>query len=221
MRITDPGLIVPREALPSLFEPFFPVAGRPHGNGIELAVLKAIARRFGGEVSAEIAPQGGTTIRVVLKGLPSPEAPLDDSPGAASEQAPGPAAEPLAVLIADGDAGSRRAMAKLLAREGFSVLEASDGEEACELFSRNGISVGLVILGDVMPRMGGRAALARMRARMPQLPAILCTGHSWGLDALRGEREGDFGVLGRPWLPRELLRQVRDRLGSCGARREA
>jgi len=100
----------------------------------------------------------------------------------------------------------------VLKKEGFAVLSASDGEQAVRLFEANADLVRLALLDDVMPKMGGRAVLEKMRALKPGLPAILCTGYSWA----RGEPAGSGGteeLLPKPYEPREMLRRVRRLLG--------
>ena len=72
--------------------------------------------------------------------------------------------------------------------------------------------IRLALLDDVMPRMGGLAALAQMRQLVPGLPAILSRGYSWSLDGRTRESDEACIVLQRPWQPRELLRRVREGL---------
>ncbi len=116
------------------------------------------------------------------------------------------------ILLAEDDEGLRTLASKTLAREGYEVLVARDGQEAVELFEQNKEAIRLALIDDVMPRMGGRAALARMHRILPGLPAILCTGYTWSLDG-KAREHGDFiDILPKPWQPRELLRTVREAL---------
>ena len=83
---------------------------------------------------------------------------------------------------------------------------------------RRTIYVRLAVIDEVMPRMGGRAALARMRRSVPGLPAILCTGYTWSLDGKTQEGGDTLDILPKPWRPRELLRIVRETLEARKAR---
>lgn len=124
------------------------------------------------------------------------------------------AADAVTILVAEDDAGIRALATKILSREGYRVLSAGDGEQAVELFEREADRISLVVLDDVMPRMGGRAALDLMRRNAPDLPAILCSGYTWQLDGGTPPGAGFSRVLTKPWQPLELLRRVREGLGA-------
>ena len=73
------------------------------------------------------------------------------------------------ILIADDERVLRQSMGKLLAGEGYSVDGARNGEEAVELFSRNGYD--LVILDIDMPKKDGYAACNEIRSLNRQVPS--------------------------------------------------
>ena len=155
----------------------------------------------------------------------SPGATAGMSPGATAGMSPGATAGAfgragvnangaVTILLAEDDEGIRALATKVLAREGYQVLAANDGEQAVEIFEREAGRISLVVLDDVMPRMGGRAALALMRGKVPDLPAILCSGYTWQLDGSASPGVGISRVLAKPWQPLELLRRVREGLGA-------
>ena len=133
----------------------------------------------------------------------------------------GPAEPGRTILLAEDDEDLRALASKTLTREGFTMLEARDGQEAVELFELNRDSVCLALIDEVMPRMGGRAALARIRRIAPDLPAVLCIGYTWSLHGKMQECSEDFDCLPKPWQPRELLRVVREALDASRGRLSA
>ena len=86
-------------------------------------------------------------------------------------------AEPLeaSVLIADDNAGWRRAVGDCLAREGFRTLEAADGEEAIEMVRAERLDV--VLIDFHMPRLDGIQTVRIIRREQRWLPVVLMTAH--------------------------------------------
>src|SRR5579875_1755013 len=77
VRVSDTGMGIPREHLRRLFQPFFTTKGR-RGNGLGLAMARAVMRHWGGEIQARNQPEGGAEF--VLTFVPArradPPAPL-------------------------------------------------------------------------------------------------------------------------------------------------
>ncbi len=86
-------------------------------------------------------------------------------------------------MLVDDELSLRTAMERLLARSGYDVIGAGAAQEALELLDARDWRVDLVITDMVMPRMGGREFVLRLRSRRPDLPVICMSGHmEWGED---------------------------------------
>jgi len=125
-----------------------------------------------------------------------------------SANAPGPCRS---VLLVDDEASVRIAMRRFLARRGWSVCEAADGESARTLLDPvSGVGFDLVICDLQMPRLSGRefyAWLARVRPELAQR-LVFSSG-----DVLSPEFSEFLTEAGRPLLPKpfelsELARLV-------------
>ena len=66
------------------------------------------------------------------------------------------------ILIADDDAGLRQLMRLILAREGFEVIEAADGEQALALAITG--DPALILLDVMMPGLNGYDVCRRLKA---------------------------------------------------------
>jgi two-component system, response regulator, stage 0 sporulation protein F len=78
------------------------------------------------------------------------------------------------ILLAEDNQGMAVLCQRGLEDEGYKVLLAYDGEEACQTVQKNVPDV--VILDISMPRVGGLEALARIKKAYPDVPVILFTG---------------------------------------------
>jgi len=202
LRFSDTGPRVPELMRLQLFEPYFPGLTGGKGYGLQLSLVHGIVQRLRGEIEIEGGFEGGPTFVISLP-----------AQAGSRESRPAPAAqEGQTILLADNDESQRALATEILSREGYTILAARDGQEAVEIFERQRDVIRLVLLDDVMPRMGGLAALAQMRQLVPGLPAILSRGYSWSLDGRTRESDEACIVLQRPWQPRELLRRVREGL---------
>lgn len=114
----------------------------------------------------------------------------------------------LTVLVVDDEDLLRGFMARVMANDGYRVLEAANGIEALAWFGNGGSPIHLVITDILMPEMGGVELAGRLATRSPSPPVLFVTG---------GHRNSDLPgpVLWKPFLPSELSTTVRELLDRC------
>ena len=103
--------------------------------------------------------------------------------------------------------------ATVLAQAGYRTIEASDGQQALDLFTVHRDRVVIVVTDVVMPRMGGIELAGRLRQTHPKLPILFVTGYVEQSDALQESASGS-GVLLKPFSPAALLKAVSAALAS-------
>ena len=81
------------------------------------------------------------------------------------------------MLLVDDEPAVRRAVARVLSRAGFTVLEAADGIDAVELFRAHQSDVSCVVCDVTMPRLDGWQTLTELRRLAPGFPVILASGY--------------------------------------------
>jgi DNA-binding NtrC family response regulator len=121
------------------------------------------------------------------------------------------------VLIIDDDAAFRFAMAKALRRGGYSVSEASSGEEAVEILC-NSSAPDVALLDLKMKGMGGLEVLRRCGSI--QTNVIVLTGHGTVKAAVEAMQLGAFSFLEKPVdadMLQPLLHQALMERGADGA----
>jgi CheY-like chemotaxis protein len=214
LRVRDTGAALTEEMQARLFEPYLPGPSGGKGQRLGMAAASAAAKRLGGEIRVHTGE--GTDIEVAFpagrarRNAPAPPRPAEP----ARPAAPVCPDHVETILVAEDDESLRSLAVKVLTREGYAVRAARDGQEAVEIIQRDGREIRLVLLDDVMPRMGGRAALVRIREVSPGLPVILCSGYAWQMDRDYPSSAGYCETLKKPWQPRELLLRVREGLDS-------
>src|SRR3954447_26817866 len=76
-------------------------------------------------------------------------------------------------LIVDDEPALRQVLVQLMRRDGFTCLEAGDGEEALAALERHDVSL---VMSDLrMPKMDGLALLRQIRGRWPDTAAVMIT----------------------------------------------
>lgn len=95
-----------------------------------------------------------------------------------SPASPGRADVAGSVLVVDDETTVRRFAVRVLQREGYLVIEASDGAEALDLVRVEGTSVEVVVSDIVMPRLNGVELTQALSVSHPNLPVILMSGYA-------------------------------------------
>lgn len=110
------------------------------------------------------------------------------------------------ILVVDDELAVRQFVEAVLQREGYTVLEASDGNEALNIFRIRQEEISLVLLDLGMPDMSGYEALAEIQVLDPDAHVAIITGLEPDQERLPGIR----GILTKPFGPQEALKLVRD-----------
>lgn len=118
------------------------------------------------------------------------------------------------VLIADDETNLRKVLAALLRREGFSVLTASDGEEALALMER--ARVDLLITDLRMPKLDGMGLLRRLQEEHKLVPTVVLTAHGTVDLAVEAMKLGAFDFMTKPF-DKDELRMVINKAAATAA----
>jgi CheY-like chemotaxis protein len=82
---------------------------------------------------------------------------------------------------------------------GFTVLLASDGLQAVELYRERGKEIDMVLMDLTMPHMDGAEAFGELRRLNPAVRVVLASGYSHEDVASRFAGKGLNGVLQKPY----------------------
>jgi two-component system chemotaxis response regulator CheY len=117
------------------------------------------------------------------------------------------------VLVVDDETALRRSLCVILAKAGYDVVEAEDGEKAVAAIQKsegNARLVDVIICDLYMPKMNGMEAIAYFHSQFPSVPVIVLTGKPDLLNAEKLKTEqGVMDYLVKPVQPERLVEAVR------------
>ncbi len=110
------------------------------------------------------------------------------------------------VLVVDDDPNLREVVRYALAREGWTVREATNGVEA--LTSLAEFPADIVVLDVTMPEMDGLEACRRLRMTS-DVPVVFLSSRAEEIDRILGLELGGDDYIAKPFSPRELVSRVK------------
>jgi PAS domain S-box-containing protein len=201
---TGIGMDVPTQA--RIFDPFFTTKEAGKGTGLGLSTVYGIVEQSGGHIAVESAPGQGATFTIFLpRHEPSPGAP---TPGQPDRRGLPTGNETL--LLVEDEAAVRSSVRRLLERQGYQVVEARHGRDALRILDEGGRKIDLVITDLVMPEMGGREMVERVRAHYPAMKVLFMSGYSERAVTSDGTMPSGTGFVEKPFTVEQLIRRTRE-----------
>ncbi len=211
LAVDDTGVGMTADVRAHLFEPFFTTKELGKGTGLGLATCHGIVRQMGGHIRVYSEEGLGTTFRIYL---PRSAEAADALPKAA-RATPTPGGVET-VLVVEDEPHVRRLAVLALRAYGYTVLEASDGDQAIETASRAGTTVDVIVSDVMMPGMSGPELLERLSAIVPRARAVLMSGHA-ETTVLSKRAALAWAFLPKPFTPERLAHKVREVLDTSGS----
>ena len=114
--------------------------------------------------------------------------------------------EKIKILIVDDESRMRKLIRDFLEREGYQILEATDGVAAMDLFYSDK-TIDLIILDVMMPRMDGWQACKEIREHS-KVPIMMLTARAEEWNELKGFELGVDEYVTKPFSPKILVARV-------------
>jgi PAS domain S-box-containing protein len=206
LEVSDSGCGMSEAVVERAFEPFFTTKEKGEGTGMGLAMAYSIVTGHKGAVEIDSEVGRGTTVSVYLPladaGPASDEDPARDQPVRGSGR----------ILVVDDEETVRSALRRILSSFGYTVVMASNGQEAVEYFRGHVSEIDLVILDLTMPVMDGRACFNQLLEIDSRVRVLLASAH--GIDAAAEGFPVDRlrGRIQKPFAAAELSAAVADAL---------
>jgi nitrogen-specific signal transduction histidine kinase/ActR/RegA family two-component response regulator len=205
LAVSDTGVGMDEEIRAHLFEPFFTTKEDGKGTGLGLATVYGIVKQSSGHISVYSEPGQGTTFKIYLPRTdeaaePIPRATVPAEIASGSET----------ILLVEDDDLVRKVARRVLARNGYSVLEARDGEEVNRICQRHEGPVHLLLTDVVLPGgMSGREVAVQLVECHPEAKVLYMSGYTDDAIVRHGVLEPGIAFLPKPFTPAVLSDKVR------------
>jgi len=203
--VKDTGIGIAPENLELIFERFRQVDASINriigGNGLGLAISKALVEKLGGTMNLKSNLGKGSVIRFTIPILnkkiePSENVLLHDFNG-----------EGKTILIAEDEINSYTYFEEILSASKVKILHAWNGSEAVE-FVKNNSDISLVLMDIKMQEMDGYEALRIIKEIRPDLPVIAQTAYAMSHDKTQSLQAGFDNYISKPIAKNALIELI-------------
>lgn len=220
LAITDTGCGMSDEIKAHLFEPFFTTKEPGIGTGLGLATSYGIIKRAGGAIWVDSYLDRGTTFKIFL-----PKSSEVEKPELKTEKNEVVLPGNETILIVEDEPMLKRLASKMLKSQGYTVLEAANGEEALKMIREKETSgIDLLFTDMVMPGINGLELAKQIKGLIPGIKILFTSGYAEADRDPKGIPLSDEQFIQKPFNEKTLLlkiREVLDQKTAMEARKKA
>lgn len=212
IEITDNGPGFAESILPTLGTPYVTTKTSRGGTGLGLFISRGIIEAHGGTLMLDNGPDGGARVRIRLPqrdhAISAPRTVIE-----IAEASPEPSVG-RHVMVVDDEAAVRTVLERGLAKRGYRVTTAADGEDALRLLGQHDVDV--VISDVMMPRMSGIEFADALAAAHPLLRRrlIVMSGGAVSPAAEAFMQRNDLIICEKPISLEHLCHAIESRVTS-------
>jgi two-component system cell cycle sensor histidine kinase/response regulator CckA len=202
--MTDTGCGMDEETQSRIFEPFYTTKELGKGTGLGLATVYGIVKQSGGFIWVYSEHGRGTTFKVYLPRVENPVTQVRPS----KRQMEASKGTETVLLVEDAEP-LRVLIREFLKFNGYTVLEAENGNEAIRIAGAFGGPIHLLLTDVVMPRMGGQQLAEKLMSIRPATKVLYMSGYPNDGIANSGVLSAGVVLLEKPFTREILSRRVR------------
>jgi CheY-like chemotaxis protein len=207
LSVSDTGVGMTPEVRDRVFEPFFTTKERGKGTGLGLSTVYGIVKQSGGNIWVYSEPGKGTTFKIYL---PRVDEPLEELKGEVKKEELPQGSQ--TILIVEDDEDVRKLAARVLEKQGYRVLVASQGSDALPLCGEYKKPIHMVLCDVVMPGLGGRELTAHLVSFHPEMKVLYMSGYTENAIVHHGILIEGMNYIQKPFTVEGLVRKVSEAL---------
>jgi PAS domain S-box-containing protein len=188
LAVSDAGCGMDEETRTQIFEPFF------------------TTKQNNGFINVYSEPEIGTTFKIYLPRVFEEVERIDSA-----ERLHPRGSE--TVLLVEDEEMVRKLARRILERQGYTVIEASDGGAAYLACTKHEGPLHLLLTDVVMPSMNGRELYEKLQEQRPELKVLYMSGYTANVIAHHGVLEEGTDFLQKPFTVKSMTHKVRQVLG--------
>ena len=198
--IRDTGIGIPIENIERIFDPFFTTKDQGEGTGLGLASVLGMIKSHNGEIRVYSEVGVGSVFRIYL--------PLLTSSVTNNNQESKIIKGEGTILLVDDEETLRITGKATLEYLGYTVILASDGREALEVYRKKGRIIDLVISDMIMPVMNGSELFYKLKEIDNSCRMIIASGFTKDENLAELKKSGLLGFVHKPYKLSELSKIV-------------
>jgi len=209
--VSDTGTGIANGAKEHVFEPFFTTKGPGRGTGLGLSVVYGIMQTHDGFVHFDSNAGQGTVfylclpIREATQLLAQERESIELNERSSRQNA--------TILVVEDEPNQILLLRRVFEKDGYTVLTASEGDTALDVFSNHQNEIAAVLLDFGLPGTNGWEVFQKMREINPNVKVVFATGYVLPeLDLEKVERES-CGILMKPYELTEVLKKIATAIG--------
>ena len=204
LTVVDSGMGMTDAVRSKIFEPFFTTKEKGQGTGLGLASVYGIIKQSKGDIIAYSEPGQGTSFKIYL-----PLTKRNETQKSRHQQLCKLPEGRETILLVEDEEAVRALTARILQRQGYTVMQASEGQSAMHMAEAYQGHIDMLLTDMVMPVMNGPALAKKLQGLRSDIKVLYMTGHVDSMIRRHGLDRNANDFLQKPFTLEALNNKIR------------